>query len=188
MVVGSFGGKAFEVSLSKLNTPNKLNISSDLDTSTEEASGKKPTTTIKGSGLIKISAEVPLIASAGVNVQTEIDGWMTLKDAAVAYPFVLCGKAVSLNKFLLTSCSESDCVIVPINNEPKLVKATLKLEWEEYLPPRVQKHSTTSVAKTAGAAPGLIAVETPAAYQTPTCTEKAEAKRNNVQMAGMVLS
>jgi hypothetical protein len=175
------------VSPSKLYTPNDLQISGDLNTSTEEASGKKPTITIKGPGLIKISAEVVLLASAGVDVQSEIDEWMAIKDSAVSYPFLLCGKAVSLNKFLLTSCAASDYAIVPINNTPTMVKAALKLEWEEYLPPGV-KNSTVSAAKTRSSAPGLMEAKTPAAYQTPPAEQKAEAKRNNVQMARMMQS
>ncbi|MVB11084.1 hypothetical protein CAFE_17860 [Caprobacter fermentans] len=188
MILGSFGGKSFEVSSSKLNTPNDLQISGDLNTSTEDASGKKPATTIKGPGLIKISAEIILLASAGVDVRAEIDGWMAIKDAAVSYPFLLCGKAVSLNQFLLTSCSASDYAVVPINNTPTMVKATLKLEWEEYLSPGAQKSDAASAVKTKSSAPGLTEAKTPAAYKTPAAAQKAEVKRNNVQMARMMQS
>lgn len=183
MVIGKFGSKIFEVSPSKINVPKSLSISGELNTETEDASGKKPATTIKGPGLIKISAELRLLAAAGLDVQAELDAWTALRDAAKAYPFILCGKAVSLNSFLLTSCEESDDVIVPIAGSPTKVAATVKLDWEEYLPPGKQKSGTTSSTSNSSAA-GLVSVSTPAAYQTPTSAEKASVKRNNFGMNG----
>jgi hypothetical protein len=174
VVIGKFGAKTFEVSPRKILTFKDFSLSGDLGTSAEEASKKKPATTVQGPGLLKISVETQLLAQAGVNVQAEIDGWMALKDAAVAYPFILCGKAVSLNSFLLTSCSASDYVIAKAAAAPYIASASLKLEFTEYLPPGAQsaKKRVTSPA-------GVTNTSVGNPYKAPSTVQKAETKRVN---------
>lgn len=184
MIIGKFAGKTFEVSPSRIYTFGDFSLSGELDTATAEASGKKPATTINGPGLLKIGTELRLLASAGVDVQAEIDGWMELKDARSAYPFILCGKAVSLNGFLLKSCGASDYVFSRTASGPYLAAATLKLDFEEYLLPGAQ-----SGKKKSGSAAGLVndgTAKNP--YKTPTSSQKAAAKRTNTGMAKVMLS
>jgi hypothetical protein len=178
VIIGKFGAKTFEVSPKKILTPKDFSLTGDLNTSSEDASKKKPATTIKGPGLLKISIEMQLLTSAGVDVQSEIDGWMTLKDAAVAYPFILCGKAVSLNSFLLTSCSASDYVISKAASVPYIASASLKLEFTEYLPPGAQN----SKKKKSGSAAGVTNASVANPYKTPTTVQKAAVKRVNKGM------
>jgi hypothetical protein len=180
VVIGKFGAKTFEVSPQKILTPKDFSLSGDLATSSEDAAKKKPATTINGPGLIKISAEVQLLASAGIDVRAEIDSWFALKDASVAYPFILCGKAVSLNSFLLTSCDTSDFVISKAASAPYIASATLKLEWQEYLPPGAQ----SSAKKKTGSAVGLTVTNVSSPYKVPTAAQKATEKRVNERMSG----
>ena len=183
MIVGKFGNKTFEVSPNRILTPRDISISGDLSTSEEETSGKKPATTIKGPGLTKISMEIQLLAVAGVDVQSEIDSWTAVKDSATAYPLILCGQAVSLNKFLLTSCGTSDLVITKIAGAPVPVFALLKLEFSEYLPPGAQKSTSSGKKSTAkNTAAGLVGQRAANPYKMPTSTEKAAAKRTNEGM------
>lgn len=176
MVVAKFGPKTFEVSANKILTFDDFELTGDLDTSSEEASKKKPATTIKGPGLLKISLSVKLSALLGVDVQAEIDSWLSLKDSSVAYPFILCGKAVSLNGFLLKSGSASDYVITKVAGAPFLASASLKLEFEEYLSPGAQP----GAKKTGGATGVTEAAANP--YKAPTTVQKSAAKRTNKGM------
>lgn len=178
MVVAKFGPKTLEVSANKILTFDDFELTGDLDASSEEASKKKPATTVKGPGLLKISLTVKLSASLGVNVQSEIDSWLGLKDSAVAYPFILCGKAVSLNSFLLKSGSATDYVVTKVAGAPYLTAASLKLEFEEYLPPGAQSSAKKSTAASSSGVMGTVANP----YKTPTTAQKATAKRTNKGM------
>ena len=183
MIVGKFGNKIFEVTNKKMLTFNSFSLDGDLNTSTEEASKKKPATTIKGPGLLKIGLELRLIASDGVNVKSEIDDWFNLKDCAIAYPFILCGHTVGLNKFLITNCSASDFVISRIANLPIVLAASLKLEFSEYLPPGAVNKSKSKPAnksKTVGIKMSSNKISNP--YKVPTSAQKSSAKRVNKGM------
>lgn len=185
MVIGKFGSKTFEVSPQKILTPKDISLAGELNTSTEEAAKKKPATTIKGSGLLKISVETQLLASAGVDVQSEVMSWFAIKDAAIAYPFILCGKAVGQNKFLLTNCSASDYIITKAGGVSAIASALLKLEFTEYLPPGAVKNNSTKKKKSSSAV-GVKTAELSASnpYKVPTTEQKAEAKRVNKGMKG----
>lgn len=188
MIVGKFGPKVFEVSPYKIYTFNDFQVGSELETSTEDTAKQKQPTTIKGLGLLKSSMELKLLASAGINVDSEANSWFALKDSAAAYPLIICGKALSLNPFLLTSCTESDVVILPIASRPTIVSVTLKLEFLEYIPGRAsssaKKGTSSAKAKKQKQAKGVssedISITNP--YQTPTTAEKAAVKRPNERM------
>ncbi len=180
MVIGKFGTKTFEVSSNKIYTFNDFSLSGELNTSTEEASKKKPATTIKGPGLLKISMEMQLLASAGIDVRSEIDAWTAIRDAGTAYPFILCGKAISLNSFLLTSCSASDCVILKAAGAPYITSASLKMDFDEYVPPGTKSSSKKKSSNSAKGVKSSTQVSNP--YKVPTSTQKAAAKRTNVKM------
>jgi len=181
VIIGKFGPKTFETTQNKILTFRDFSVSGDLNTSTEEASQKKPATTVKGPGLLKINAELPLLARFGVNVRTEIDSWFAIKDSKITYPFVLCGKAVSLNSFLLTNCESSDYVITKAGAALVIASAVLKLEFTEYLPPGASKSSGGNSNGAAGVK-SSVSVSNP--YKVPTTTQKAAAKRVNKGMSG----
>lgn len=182
MVVGKFGPKTFEVSKNRICTFRDFSVSGELEVSSEEAAKKKPATTVKGPGLLKIGFEVPLLAAAGISVQSEIDSWMAVKDAGKDYPFILCGKAVSLYGFLLTNCAASDYVISKVSGAPVLVSAVLKLEFTEYLPPGVGSSGSKKKKSSAAGVKANIGVSNP--YKVPSTTQKGNAKRVNKGMTG----
>lgn len=181
MVIGKFGDKRFTVSASKIITFDQLSLSGALRTSTEDAVGKKPTTTIKGASLLKLSITSILNYALGVDVQRELDEWLTIEESGKAYPFILCGKAVSLNKFLLSDCKIDDVVISRIRGRPAIVSAKLSLSFIEYLPAGLQPSAKS--AFTGGAVTGVHMVENNA-YQMPTAQDKADLKRINPMIGG----
>lgn len=184
MIIGKFGDKVFEVSQNRIYTPRDISISGDLNTSEEDSSGKKPSTTIKGTGLTKVSIELQLLAAAGVDVRSEIDSWTAVKDSATAYALILCGKAVGLNKFLLTGCGASDLVITKASGLPVAVSAVLKLEFLEYVRPGAQKSAAAKGKAAKGVAAGLAGQVITNPYKMPSSVEKSTAKRTNEGMNG----
>lgn len=183
MVIGKFGGRTFEVTSGRIFTPRDISLSGELDTSDDDASGKKPATTIKGPGLEKVGLEFRLLAVAGIAIQTEIDAWRSIRDAAIAYPLILFGRAVGLNKYLLKGVSVSDVVGAKVNGQAIMSAATLKLDFEEYAAPGTQKSSSKSSGKKKTAAPGLAGQTVSNPYKAPTSTQKAAAKRTNGGMS-----
>ena len=171
----------FEVSSRRIRTFHDFSLSGELETETGVAAKKIKPTTVKGINPTKISMELFLQTVLGCNVQNEIDEWLNLKDSVTAYPFVLCGRALSLNKFLLTNCDVSDVEITPVNSHPTVTAASLKLQFQEYVPPGAQSHTSkkTKKKKSAKSAKGLstekIQVMNP--YKVPTSAQKAAAKR-----------
>ena len=181
MTTGKFGSRTFDVTLTRIFTPKDISVSGELSTSEAETTGKKPSTTIKGPGLEKVGLEFRLLAVAGVDIKTEVDAWRALRDAGVAYPLILFGEAVSLNKYLLTSCALSDVTATKVNGQPVMSAATLKLDFTEYQPPGVAASSKTSSSKKSAAGLTSGAVENP--YHVPTSTQKAVVKRTNGGMS-----
>ncbi len=179
MQVGKFGTKLFEVSASRVYTFDNLNISGSLRTESGDAASKKPPTTVKGAGLLKLSLTLKLQAAFGVDVRQEVEDWLALLDAGKAYPFILCGRAVSVNSFLLVSVKQQKPLIVGIGRQAVLTSCELALEFTEYLPPGIQLGSGTN-AGTAGSS-GLHAANP---YEMPDSLEKAMRKRENPGMSG----
>ena len=176
MVVGKFGNRTFDVLPTRIFTPSDISISGELETSTEDASGKKPSTTIKGPGLEKVSLEFKLLAVAGIDIQAEKDAWEAIRDAGTPYPLVLFGRAVSLNKYLLISVSLSDVAGTKANGQAVMSVATLKLDFDEYVAPGAKKSSGSKTSQKTSA-PGLASQTVANPYKVPSADEKSTAKR-----------
>ena len=177
MEVGKFGSQQFVVSSSTILPIGDITISAGTGTSTESAAqGKKGATKVSGPSLRKVRLTLQLNASLGVEVRTAIDSWMQLAEAGTPNPLIICGQAVSANKFLLKSCSASDITIVRSKGAAKMAIAKMSLEFEEYLPPGAQ---TAASGKKTGSS---IAVNN--AYDMPTSEEKGDMKRVNPGMGG----
>lgn len=182
MIVGSFGPKNFEVRSNRIYTFRELSISGELNAKTEDASRKKPATTVNGPGLLKVSLVLPLLSAAGVEVQAEIDAWTSIGETGAAYPFILCGKTVSKNNFLLKSYGASDYIFSQAGLAPYLAAANLKLEFEEYIPPGSSLAATSNAsAKSAVGSGSSISASNP--YKVPSTAQKAQTARTNPGMS-----
>lgn len=181
MQLGKFGPKVFEVGPSRVVTFTNLSMTGALTTASEEAAqGKKPATKVKSPGLLKVSVTLSLNVGLGVDVRSEIDSWIALKDAGKEYPLILCGKAASVNKFLLTNCKAGSFVITPSRRSPVVASAELTLEFTEFLPPGAQAVTVAAAAAPSGAGSSSVTVNN--AYNLPTSTEKSDMKRTNPGM------
>lgn len=173
MPIATFQKKVFQVSSDRKYTFNGLTWGAGLDTEAQEKLKDKPSTYIKGIGLNTLSIEITLRQDFGMNVRAEIEQWEAIRDKQIPDYFILGTKPVSKNKFLLKSVTVSD---PEIDGRGRILKASLKLEFEEYV--RAGKAQSKS-----GGAGGLAmgSTLTPLSYTNPA--DKAENKRNNPNVA-----
>jgi len=141
MAIAVFGNKAFVVMDSKIVTFNDFQYGSTLETEKQDAAGKKPSTYNKGSGLDTLSIKVRLSADLGVNPRNQLGEWLKIKDAGVAYPFILGGKPFRPNKWLLVNVQASEEVI---DNDGNFLALTLNLSFDEYVRPGKKTEKSTS--------------------------------------------
>lgn len=132
MPVAVFGKKVFQITQSKIYTFDDLQYGSSLDTEKQDAVGKKSSTYNKGPGLNSLSIKVSLDASLGVNPRREIEEWETIKDAGIAYPFILGSRPLGRNKWLLVDIQATTQVI---DNAGNILAAELALKFDEYVRP-----------------------------------------------------
>lgn len=139
MAIAIFGKKTFQVSGKRIYTFNDFTLGSQLNTESQDVAGKKPSTYIKGADLNSMAFSIPLDASLNVNVRAEYENWEAIKDAGIAYPFILGGRPISRNKWLLKNVDLSD---VQIDLKGNMLKAILKVQFEEYVRPGSAKSTT----------------------------------------------
>lgn len=168
-MIASYKGKVFQVSWNKVYTIDGLTWGGSIDTEVQEHQGGKPSTYIKGLGLDTLSFDIPLRADLGHNVRAEIEWWQKIRDSKTPDIFMLGSKPLGSNKWLVKSVNASDIVL---DGAGRMIKATLKIEIEEYVragkkPPETSSGERNTVS--AGLVPNEI-------YAPPT---KYEDKRSN---------
>jgi hypothetical protein len=130
MPIAVFQKKIFQVSSNKKYTFIGLSYGDEIQTEQQDKIKSKPSTYVKGAGLAKLSFSIPLNVELGINVRKEIDEWESILLAAQPSIFMLGNKPLGQNKWLLKSRSVSDEVIDNVGN---MLKATLKLDFEEFV-------------------------------------------------------
>jgi hypothetical protein len=147
MALGGFGGKLFEVSSNKIYTFDDYNKSFTLNVESQEVDGDKPSSYIKGKGLQDASITIKLRQSSSVDVQTEVEDWGKMCEEGTPYMLFLGDNPVSVNKFLVKKVDVSDTNYFG----GTLIKATLKLEFEEYVRAGVKKEDKSQASKSSKA-------------------------------------
>lgn len=148
MPIAVFGSKVFEITDSKIYTMDGLQYNTSLDTEKQDAEGKKPSTYNKGPGLNAMNFVLKLEASQGVNPRREMESWEQIKDAAVAYQFILGSSPLGSNKWLLVDIQASNNII---DNFGNMLKVELQLKFDEYVRPGSAKDDKKKTAF-----PGLL--------------------------------
>lgn len=172
MPIASFSKKVFQVSSNRKYTLNGLGWSGNLETEAQEKLKDKPSTFIKGKSLTTLSGEVPLRADFGINVRSEIEQWEAIRDKAIPDFFILGTKPLCKNKMLLKSVDVSD---TQVDGKGRLLKATIKLEFQEYVRAGKAKPKETSASPGTGAPSS----QKPASYLSNP-PNKEEQKRTNI--------
>ncbi len=140
MALGGFAEKLFEVSSNKIYTFDDYSKSFALNVESQEVDGDKPSTYIKGKALQNPSISITLRQASNIDVETEVEDWGKICEAGTPYMLFLGNNPVASNKFLLKNVSVSDARYFG----GKQIKATLKLDFEEYVREGVKKESGTS--------------------------------------------
>lgn len=130
MYLAMFGPKGFTVSSNKVITFDDFSSNSSLETEKQESKNKKPSTYIKGAGLDTFSVKVRLDRALGVYPMEQIEDWMSIKDKAEAYPFLLNGKPFLNTKWILKSVGINE---THIDNTGYMLAATITLNFEEFV-------------------------------------------------------
>lgn len=154
MQIASFKGKVFQVSTNKKYTLNAMTWSGSIDIEAQEKIGDKPSTYVKGSNLDSMSFEIPLRADFGHNVRAEIESWESIKESRSPDIFILGQKPKGKNKWLLKTVTAEN---LEIDGSGKILKASLKLEFEEYV--RAGKKQAESSAGSAMSSSFMVPME-----------------------------
>ncbi|MFO7153932.1 MAG: phage tail protein [Caldicoprobacter oshimai] len=184
MPIAVFGPKAFEVTQDKIYTFDGLQYTSSLNTEKQDAAGKKPSTYNKGPALDTFSITIMLDAALGVNPRREIEEWIAIKDAGVAYPFVLGNRPWGSNKWLLV---EVQVIAQVIDNAGNILKAEISLKFDEYVRPGSAAAKSTSggsskKSSNKTSAPGIQLPPLTGPVNLLGAQDKAVTKRKNPNM------
>lgn len=169
MPIAVFGSKVFDVTNSKIYTITEFQYSSTLDTEKQDSVGKKPSTYNKGPGLNALAIKAKLDVSHGVNPRKEIEDWERIKDAGIAYPFILGVRPLGKNKYLLVEVQATD---FQIDNKGAVLSADLALKFDEYVRAGSAKDTGQKTA------PGIRLEDL--IKPSATKAEKAELKRQGM--------
>lgn len=143
MAIASFGNKTFSVSNNRIYTFEEFSRTGTLNIEEQEVEGQKPSTYIKGSALDEISFKVTLFRQKGLDVRSEIDSWMAIKDSKVPYMLILGNKPVTTNKFLLTSVSESEA---SFDRNGNYLRVVIQLQFKEFVRAGAKKQENDTEA------------------------------------------
>jgi hypothetical protein len=128
--IAQFGNKTFNVSGNNIYTFDGFTKSSSVSTESQEVSGGKPSTHIKGDNLDTLGFNISLNNRFGIDVRAEIEEWEKIKNSHQAQMFILGGKSISKNKYMLKSV---DILETVIDNKGNMRSAKLTLSFEEYV-------------------------------------------------------
>ncbi len=144
MSVASFGTKVFEVNGDKIYTFEDFQYSSSLKTEKQDSTGSKPSTYKQGPELDSISFKLKLDVSFGINPRSEWEEWKSIMESGSAYPFILGGKPLGSNNFLLVGVKPSN---FNIDNNGNILGVELDLSFDEYVREGTEKTSKSSKSK-----------------------------------------
>lgn len=173
MSIAVFASKTFQVSSRSVYTFNELNLSSSLNAESQDVQGKKPSVYVKGSGLNAMNFNIPIELRFGYYPRVEYEAWEAIKDKGVAYPFILGGKPIGVNKWLLKSVALNN---TKVNQNGIILSGTLQLEFEEFVRPGSKANSTSSSSPGVSSGTGLN-------YTDILPEEKETQKRVNANVA-----
>ncbi len=130
MAIGSFMGKTFKVSNKKILTPSNFNGSSGADYATHDRAGKKARSQFLGAKLREYEFDIILEVQNGVSPLKIKEYFQKKCEKGNADYFVVGGKPLSKNRFVITSISEEWGSVI---RGGTLTQCNLSLTIQEYL-------------------------------------------------------
>lgn len=170
-MIASFGGLVFKKSLDGFIPLSDFEQSFGLDTDVQDQANAKPSTLVKGPSLEEMGFTLRVYRQLGVTPEQYIAQLRSIMAAAVPQKFVLGGKPVGDNLWLLKEIAITE---VRLNGKGEMLTAVIALSFEEFVRPGVAQ--VTGAA--AGSSPGVsFAVDDAYKVSTSTAEEKTQLKR-----------
>lgn len=146
--IGSYGDIVFEVSKKKTQTFNEFEREGSTRWNDHEIINLKPISEFNGPNLDEISITITLKAELGINPVKQIEKLRAMKDKGKAAPFIIGGKTISKNNWVIDRMTESHKVI---DNKGNTLTAEVTLSLREYVIKPKKKKKTVSKKKASSA-------------------------------------
>lgn len=182
-MIASFGSLVFTRDFLSGGIPiGEFSQTMSLSVDTKEQTSGKPLSTIKGAELEQMEISLQINRYSGIVPEEFIETLRSFVEEGTPSPFILAGKPVGKNNWVLTGVSISDVVL---GKKGKILSAAAALTFQEYVPDTFK----AAAVATGGVAPAQktssIAVSDPYKVQTASKQTKASLKRKQgVQGAG----
>ncbi|KYD02630.1 hypothetical protein B4102_0224 [Heyndrickxia sporothermodurans] len=160
--IGSFGDIVFETSTKKKLTFNEFERSGSARWNDHEIIGQKPKSEFSGPGLDEINITILLRAELGINPKKQLDKMRSMKDKGTAKSFVLGGKAISSNYWVIQQLVES---YKTVDNRGNILTSEVTLSLKEYVinkkkaPKKKPKKKSTTTSKKKKKTLGVITIK-----------------------------
>ncbi len=168
-VMAKWNGKIWEVSREQLKALNGISATVELDTETNSDAEGSPPTNTKALKPQKFNLDYKAAIVAGVDPLADYESWVTLVGNYA--PFFLGGKRFGPENIQLISVTLGDSLL---NDNGKIVSATITLAFSEYAPEAAAKKATSGTNSAAGVS--TSSGTTSAASVGATTAEKAAKK------------
>jgi len=131
-MIGSLGFTVFETSSNRIRTFSDLKRSGSARWANHELVGKKPVLEFLGPDVERISLSMRFDVALGVNPSESLAVLRFTRDAGLAVPFILDGRPVSDNLWVIESLEEK---WQHIDNRGRLLVAEADVSLIEYVRP-----------------------------------------------------
>lgn len=129
--IGSYAGKTFKVSNKGIYTlKDGIKMKASIATESQEKENDKPSTYIKGFNLETLSFSITVFKQKNIDPLGEFNSWKKILYSKKPYPFILGGKKLGSNNFLMKDVSMEETKIV---GNGEIVKMVIGIELEEYV-------------------------------------------------------
>lgn len=128
--IGYFGQERFEVSDTKVFTPNNIQRSSSSRFESFQRIGMKPLSEFVAPGLATINFTIQVSAMLGVNPRTVLDHWIELAEAGKPDVLVIGNKVVGTDQWVLKTAADT---WKQLDGQGNVLTAEMNLSFEEYM-------------------------------------------------------
>lgn len=129
--IGSYAGKIFKVSNKGIYTlKDGIKMKASIAAEAQEKENDKPSTYIKGFNLETLSFSITVFKQKNIDPLSEFNSWKKILYSKKPHPFILGGKKLGSNNFLMKDVSMEENKIV---GNGEIVKMVIAIELEEYV-------------------------------------------------------
>lgn len=129
--IGSYAGKTFKVSNKGIYTlKGGIKMKASIAAEAQEKENDKPSTYIKGFNLETLSFSITVFKQKNIDPLSEFNSWKKILYSKKPHPFILGGKKLGSNNFLMKDVSMEETKIV---GNGEIVKMVIAIELEEYV-------------------------------------------------------